>query len=56
MIDEFNADHPTARIKPKDEAQWRKEARRTGAQRDSDTGIQVNPRKPYQAELTRFAQ
>ncbi len=55
MIEEFNADHPDARIKPKDELAWRRDARRSAGQRD-ETGIQFNPKRDAQlGEVMRFA-
>lgn len=55
MIEEFNADHPDARIKPKDEVAWRREAGRSAGQRDT-TGIQFNPKRDANlGEVMRFA-
>lgn len=55
MIDEFNTDHPAARIKPKDELAWRRDARKAEAQRD-DSGIKFNPKRDQAyGELQRFA-
>jgi hypothetical protein len=55
MIEEFNADHPQASIKPKDEVRWRKDALRARSERD-ESGIRYNPKKDqaYQ-EVMRFA-
>lgn len=54
-IQEFNADHPTAKILPKDEIGWRKAAVKSASQRD-ETGIKLDPKrdKNYQ-EVMRFA-
>jgi Large polyvalent protein associated domain 39 len=55
MIDEFNEDHPEARIKPKDEIAWRRDLRKAESQRD-DTGIKFNPKRDQaRAEVMRFA-
>lgn len=56
MIDEYNADHPDAPIKPKDELAWRKEAQRAGRERDPETGLKVTRRQQPLAEVQRFAQ
>lgn len=44
QIIEFNSDHPTRRITPRDEADWRKAAVLARRQRD-ETGIRYNPKK-----------
>lgn len=55
LIDDFNRDHPDAKIKPKDEVAWRREAGKAEAQRGPD-GIKVNPKRDQRyEELMRFA-
>lgn len=54
-IEEFNADHPSLPIKPKDETAWRKNARRSASQRD-ETGIKFDPKRDGSyADTLRFA-
>ena len=55
MIDEFNADHPDAAIKPKDEVSWRRDAVKRERNRE-DSGLSMDPKrdKNYEA-ITRFA-
>ena len=55
MIEEFNTEHPDARIKPKDELAWRKDAQKAERQRGDD-GIKFNPKKDQKyGEVMRFA-
>ena len=55
-IEAFNADHPAMPIKAKDEVSWRKNARRSDAQRDDVTGIKFDPKRDRNyADTMRFA-
>lgn len=54
MIREYNADHPTAKILPKDEIRWRKDALKARSQRDG-SGVKFDPKRDRNyEEVMRF--